>query len=232
MDQVAVAALVLGCISSLHCVGMCGPLVLALPCPQHMPKIIAALLYHSGRIAMYTIMGLLFGLAGRGIYLTGFQQSFTISLGVALLFFLVLHRFRRRAPQPQWLQQPYFYLMRAMNVFLHSKNKAGIFLMGVANGLLPCGMVYLALAGALSAQRAGAGAAFMLLYGAGTLPAMLTLHLFAMRLHVDVRNYFRKLVPYAVAATAVLLILRGLNLGIPFISPVLPTHPQQAIECH
>jgi sulfite exporter TauE/SafE len=102
----------------------------------------------------------------------------------------------------------------------------------MANGVLPCGMVYLAIAGALTASGVADSVVFMAAFGGGTLPAMLGLSLFGMHIKLSIRQQLKKAVPYVMACMAVLLILRGMNLGIPFISPVLAEAPEQAVSCH
>jgi sulfite exporter TauE/SafE len=104
--------------------------------------------------------------------------------------------------------------------------------LGMANGLLPCGMVYLAIAGALSATEFTNSVLFMSFFGFGTIPAMFILGFVGMKVNVLTRQNIRKLMPYVAVSMAVILILRGLNLGIPFISPVLAGPPPAAIVCH
>ena len=78
---------------SLHCIGMCGPLSLALP-TWHLSKskrFISLLLYQFGRIITYSLLGLIFGLAGRGFYIAGIQQLFSIILGILVLIAAILY---------------------------------------------------------------------------------------------------------------------------------------------
>ena len=102
----------------------------------------------------------------------------------------------------------------------------------MANGLLPCGMVYLAIAGALSLSEVPMGMLFMTGFGAGTLPALMALHYSGHLISLSFRQQIKKAMPIFVAGMAVLLVLRGMNLGIPFISPVLAAAPGKAIICH
>ena len=119
-----------------------------------------------------------------------------------------------------------------MSRFLQRKGMESFLLLGIVNGLLPCGMVYLAIAGALSTADTGKAVLFMGFFGAGTMPAMLVLGLFGYKLKISLRQQAKRIMPYMVSVMAVLLILRGMNLGIPFISPVLAPAPQQVITCH
>jgi sulfite exporter TauE/SafE len=231
--QVIIAGFVLGSISSLHCVGMCGPLALALPV-YHLPRLqqtTAILLYNMGRVVTYALLGLLFGLAGRSIYLAGFQQGFSILLGCMVLLFS-LPWFLGARRQVSWLQPFYRQVQQLMNRFLQSRQTSSFLWLGMANGLLPCGMVYLAVAGAVSTTQISHSVAFMFFFGTGTLPAMLALAFFKQRITLSLRLQLQKMIPWCITGMALLLILRGLNLGIPFISPLLPGTPQPAVSCH
>lgn len=119
-----------------------------------------------------------------------------------------------------------------MGRLLQSQHLHHYLLLGMANGLLPCGMVYLAIAGALSTSSVGESVLFMASFGAGTLPAMLALSLFSVHIKLTLRQQLKKVIPYVVVCMGVLLILRGMNLGIPFISPATARAPQDVISCH
>lgn len=234
MWAVMLAGLSLGLVSSLHCVGMCGPLALALPV-EHLSRgaqLLSVLLYNSGRVITYSLLGLVFGLAGRNIYLAGFQQWFSIALGMVILVLTIQYYYFRNRPQPQWMQQVYGKVHIIMGKALRSKGSGSFLLMGMANGLLPCGMVYLAIAGAVSASEVQHSVLFMALFGAGTLPAMLALSLGGFRINIEIRQQLKKAMPYIMIGMAIVLILRGMNLGIPFISPMLAGPSPEAIICH
>lgn len=232
--QALIAGLTLGLLSSFHCVGMCGPLALALPV-QHLSRgwqALAVILYNIGRASTYALLGLLFGLAGHRLYLAGWQQAFSIAAG-SLMLLLALHYFLlRNTWQPLWMKGFNRQVQRWMGYFLRSRRVSGFYMLGMANGLLPCGMVYIGLAGALSTGTAVNSTLFMTAFGMGTLPAMAALSLFGLRLSLNLRQQISKAVPYLVMAMAVILILRGMNLGIPFISPVMAQAPGEAAGCH
>lgn len=217
-----IAALSLGLLGSFHCVGMCGPIALALPVQNlsRADKFFSVLLYNLGRAFTYALFGLLFGLLGQGLFMGGFQQLVSVMLGTLILI-SVLYSYFFHKGLFQW---------HALNAFvLHMKNSFGalfrqrsagaMFLIGLLNGLLPCGLVYVAIAGAIASGHYAYGAAFMFVFGLGTLPMMLSLSLFGQFLQVKYRNLVRRSVPVFVSLMAVLMILRGLNLGIPYISP-------------
>jgi sulfite exporter TauE/SafE len=229
-----IAGFVLGSISSFHCVGMCGPLALALPV-QHLPgfrKSLSLGLYHLGRISVYAGFGLIFGLAGRGLYVAGYQQWFSVGLGLFMIFMLVQYFIYKNFPQPAFIQKVYQKIQfRMMQLWKHP-SRAGFLLLGMANGLLPCGMVYLAIAGALNTSGIDRGIFFMVFFGLGTLPPLFALSYFGSLFKRSFRNKIRQFTPYIVALMAIVLILRGLNLGIPYLSPLLGTVRTPAINCH
>lgn len=234
MLELAVSALVLGLISSFHCVGMCGPLALALPV-AHLGRgkqWLSLGLYNAGRVITYGALGLIFGLAGRKLYLAGFQQWFSIGAGLLMLVLAFQYFIRKRSVQPVWLNGFHRRVQAWMQWSLQSKHISGYLVLGMANGLLPCGMVYLAIAGALTTTQVYQGVVFMVLFGAGTLPAMMALGIFGLRADLTVRKRIKQAMPFVIGGVALLLILRGLNLGIPFISPHLSGAVADSASCH
>ncbi|TDW96704.1 sulfite exporter TauE/SafE family protein [Dinghuibacter silviterrae] len=220
------AAFLLGFAGSAHCVGMCGPLVLSMPV-RHLPEAArwrASGLYHAGRIGVYALGGLLFGLVGHQFVLAGWQQGLSIALGAGLLCKLVL-----RGPR---FKPGGLHLQKTITWLWTSPSRGKYFWMGAANGLLPCGMVYIAIAAALTSDGPVKATAFMAFFGLGTLPMLLGLQVTGRMVGMTTRQNLRRALPYLTALMAVLLILRGLNLGIPFVSPVLAGRPPQAIRCH
>jgi uncharacterized protein len=232
----------LGLISSFHCVGMCGPLALALPV-QHLTRpwrVVAILSYHAGRIGTYATLGLISGLLGRRIYLAGFQQGLSIALGTGVLLFVLAYtlngklQVKRTAAgkRPALVSKLSNRLLAWMTGLWTSPAKSKFLLLGMANGLLPCGMVYWAMAAALATAQVGEGVTLMIFFGAGTLPVLLGIHYFHRRIPLSLRSRLKKSIPFVMAIMGILLILRGLNLGIPFISPLLAHNPAQAVFCH
>lgn len=234
MWPVVIAGFALGAAGSLHCVGMCGPLSLALPV-HHLSqskKFLCLLGYQFGRIFTYSIIGLLFGVAGRRIYIAGYQQAFSITMGALILLFSCFFIFRKRVLHLKWLNGFHSFIQQQIASLLKSANGLrGFFLMGIANGLLPCGMIYVALASTLTFTTVAQSVLFMAMFGAGTLPAMMIVGYAGRLIKPTLRLTFRKMVPAIISVMGILLILRGLNLGIPFISPSLPVAPGNVIEC-
>lgn len=228
MIQSLTSAFFLGVLGSFHCVGMCGPLALALPLHElgTFRRVLAIAGYHGGRIAVYAFAGAFFGIFGRGVYLAGWQQEFSIVIGVLLVFFTLFSRFSfggLAGLRP---------LQKVIMRLWHNPRPAKFVLLGMANGLLPCGMVYLAIAGALTRASIPESAAFMACFGAGTLPLLLLLQYTGLRIALPARAGLRRVIPFVTIVVGLLLILRGLDLGIPFLSPALPASPGRPVSCH
>ena len=232
---IAITGFTLGAAGSLHCIGMCGPLSLALPVHHFSKtgKLAALLLYQAGRILTYTAIGLVFGLAGRVIYLAGYQQMFSIIMGSLILLLALLYFIQKSHYRLSFLNRFYQGVQQLIIRVLKSSTSLLSFLfLGLANGLLPCGMVYIALATSLSLSGLEESAGFMAAFGAGTLPAMMIVGYAGMLIRPELRTGFRKLVPVFVTLMGLILILRGLNLGIPYLSPELPHAPGESVNCH
>ncbi len=232
--ELILAAISLGLLGSFHCIGMCGPIALALPVHQYnsVKKYLAILLYNIGRVTTYSLLGILFGLLGQSFFIGGFQQILSISIGVILLLSVLISH-------TQWFHVPHFGFMYALinnvkqqlgNLF----NKKGLhflFIIGLLNGLLPCGLVYLGIAGAIATGHYLKGAEFMFYFGIGTIPIMYAVAFFGQFISLKFRNGIRQSMPFVVSCMALLLILRGLNLGIPYVSPEFEKNTNTVLCC-
>jgi len=211
-------AFLLGLVGSLHCAGMCGPLALALPAAGNtMPGyVLGRVAYNTGRIVTYCLLGIVFGLAGWTFLLAGLQRWVSIALGVALL--LCLFASRRLS-----LSRPVTFavnqLKSRMSVLLRRRSFAALAVLGLLNGLLPCGLVYVACAGAAATGGTMAGASYMTAFGIGTVPMMLAISLSGKLVPPSLRLKLVKTIPVCVFLLGTLLILRGMSLGIPYLSP-------------
>lgn len=225
-------AFFLGLAGSLHCVAMCGPLMLAVPL-EHTARrraIGQTLTYQAGRIGMYALLGLLFGLLGKGVALAGFQQGLSVLAGAILLaaaFFAV--EWERAAltlpgmrPFTRWVQTRIGSLMRAYP----GGATLGI---GMLNGLLPCGLVYAAVAGAISTASGWEGSLFMALFGLGTLPLLLMLVGAGQRFSPLWRRRFRFVQPALLALAGLLILSRGLHLDLSLFESAVP---KALPDCH
>lgn len=230
MEGVYWAALGLGVTTSLHCLGMCGPLALALPVGEANPFIGRAL-YNGGRIVTYATFGAAMGAIGQSVSFFGYQQWLSIACGVSLLVvYLMIYRVRLHKPEFRfpWAERVRRTLVES---FRRPPTYRRLFIIGLLNGALPCGAVYAALAAAVGTGSVAGGAGFMALFGAGTFPLMFALSLgknwtFGKKLQNGV--YLR----YATLVVAALFILRGLNLGVPYLSPQLAVSEGQAPKVH
>jgi hypothetical protein len=233
-----VAAFALGLFGSLHCVGMCGPLALALPrgSVAHRRLIAGRVLYNLGRVTTYTLLGVLFGLLGSAARIAGIQQALSIATGtIILLWLLTPKRITQRAATLSGATGGIAVLKSWFTPLFRQRSLSAQYLTGVLNGLLPCGFVYIGLAGALAQSGLLQSAAFMALFGAGTFPALLAVSLVPGLLSPNARFSIRRLLPVGTAIIAVLLIVRGLSLGIPYLSPKLTAAPsarEAAPACH
>jgi uncharacterized protein len=231
--QLIISAFSLGLLSSFHCVGMCGAIAFSLP-TQHLagPKKIAGiLLYNGGRIFMYSLIGILFGLVGRQIRIAGFQQWFSIIAGVIILLIVIQTATRKTIVHLPGFKGFNAFTQKLLVRWMKGTTVQSMFLLGMANGLLPCGLVYLAVTGSLAAGTIGGAAGFMAAFGLGTFPALFLLSYFGFMINISTRNAMRKAVPYVITCMAVLLILRGMNLNIPYVSPYFAAQSQVS-ECH
>lgn len=230
------SAFFLGLISSLHCVGMCGPIAMMLPVDRQneAKKITQMMTYHFGRLSAYASIGLIFGLLGRGFFLAGLQQKMSIIIGIIMIVIVLI-------PEKRFahynFSKPVYKIISNIKSNLGSqfKNKSykSIFTIGLLNGFLPCGMVYVALFGAIAMQSAGYGVLYMILFGIGTIPLMTIVVYVNTLLRLPFRNKIQKVIPYVAVIIGVLFILRGLGLGIPYLSPSnMSLFVQQTPNCH
>jgi uncharacterized protein len=223
MLQTAFTGFAMGVIGSFHCIGMCGPLALALPLKDDslFSKFTGALLYNSGRIVTYSLFGLAAGSIGQSFSFFGFQQGLSIIAGVLILLFVIVPKFFPSAFNNNNPGVKYFEKLRTVfGQLFFKKNQSTLFAIGFLNGLLPCGLVYLAIAGATATGKVTSAIIFMGAFGAGTLPVMWSIAFWGNFINVNIRQRIRKLYPYMMMLMACLLILRGMGLGIPYISPV------------
>lgn len=233
MPYIIVLALVTGMVGSLHCVGMCGPLVLGLPfytLPKH-KAYVAMFLYNVGRAISYSFLGLLIGLVGNFASIIGWLQALSVVSGIVI----VLLSFSQISflPKFYWLAKFQALISKALAKAVHNNNIGSFFKIGLLNGLLPCGLVYIALLTSLALGSVTKSTLFMFFFGIGTFPLMLSLLLLNYKLSLNFRNQLQKIIPVFAVCIGCILILRGLNLNIPFLSPQLTfENGKPAVSCH
>ncbi|TJY36188.1 sulfite exporter TauE/SafE family protein [Pontimicrobium aquaticum] len=220
------SALALGLLGSFHCVGMCGPIAFMLPVDRtnSLKKVTQISIYHFGRLLSYSIIGLIFGLVGKGLYIFGLQQQLSIIIG-ALMILVVLIPYQTFNKYN--FSKPIFKLITkvksALGKELQKKTPDTFLTIGFLNGFLPCGLVYMAVFAAIASGNALQGSLYMLFFGLGTIPLMTTAIYFSQFLKGNIRQRIQQTIPVFIVIIGVLFILRGLGLGIPYISPA-PIH--------
>jgi sulfite exporter TauE/SafE len=229
------SAFILGLFGSMHCLGMCGPIALALPLNRSSKTqaLLGALTYNLGRILTYAILGLVFGQIGRAFSLIGLQRWVSIGAGILLLVYVLFTYFIKiqSNPFPFWTIG-IGRLKGSLQKQFKKRSLTSLLSIGLLNGLLPCGFVYFALVGAIGMATAIEGAGFMALFGLGTAPLMLAVNLLGNQIGARARRRFNQAIPIVLTVFAVLFIVRGLSLGIPFLSPIIDSAEPLSSGCH
>ncbi|MFI1745491.1 sulfite exporter TauE/SafE family protein [Thalassobellus sediminis] len=231
-----ISAFFLGLLGSFHCIGMCGPIAFMLPLDRtnEFKKIYQITIYHFGRLLAYSIIGLVFGLIGKSLYIFGFQQQLSITIGVLMILVVLI-------PQKTFnkfnFSKPIYKLISkvksALGQALKRKTADTFLTIGFLNGFLPCGLVYMALFAAIAGGNALNGSLYMAVFGLGTIPLMTSAIYLSNFLKGSVRQKIQKAIPVFVILIGALFILRGLGLGIPYISPALTNETvTSSINCH
>lgn len=233
MLQLIVAAFTMGLLGSFHCVGMCGPLALSLPLSTNTEwsKFSGAFLYNTGRMLTYSVFGLVFGLIGKSASLFGYQQWLSILLGVLIISFVILPKRISAFNNKNFITVFFDKIRSGLGELFSRKNYSSLFFIGILNGLLPCGLVYMAAAAAVATGDIADSILFMAFFGLGTLPIMWSLAFFGNYVSIGIRQKIRRVYPYMMMMIGCLLILRGMGLGIPYISPEMKAEKKNIIEC-
>ena len=215
-------ALVLGLAGSFHCIGMCGPIAFVIPVDRSFKSklFFQIFLYNFGRLITYSFIGLLFGFIGKGLYLAGFQQRLSVLMGILMIALVLIpvslfNKFNFSKPLYKIISK----VKSKLRIYLNKKSNKALFLIGFFNGFLPCGLVYMALMGSISTGNAFQGALYMALFGLGTIPMMTAAIVLGNFVNLSLRKKIQNIIPAFVVIIGLLFILRGLGLGIPYISP-------------
>lgn len=213
---------VIGLLGSLHCIGMCGPIALALPTgPGKSIRFYSGrLLYNFGRVITYSVFGLIFGLIGKNLAVVGLQRWVSIISGVLIIIIVLLPSAAKtglimKLPFGKATQK----IKEAFGNLFRKGSLSSMLFIGIVNGLLPCGFVYVGIAGALAVGDVGMGVVYMALFGLGTIPVMFVTSVAGNFISIGIRQKLTKIIPVLAILLAVLFILRGMNLGIMYISP-------------
>ena len=226
-----ITGLSLGILGSMHCVGMCGPIALSLPVHQLPPvqKYANIFLYNIGRAFTYAMMGAVLGFLGSSCEIFGLQQALSIGGGVLILILAAIYYLR-----PGWVGSTAWSAKvsnKLGQLMRKDKSYGTYFSIGILNGFLPCGLVYMALISAFATGAVWKGSVLMFFFGLGTIPMMAGIMIAGKWIKPSVKNLFRKLVPFWIVTLGIIMILRGMNLGIPYISPTYNSDTQCVENC-
>ena len=230
------SAIIFGLLGSFHCIGMCGPIAFMLPVDRtnNAKRILQVSFYHIGRLVTYGILGLLFGFLGKGFYLFGFQQYLSIFIGVIMILMIVLPK---KTINKFSITKPIYKILSGvknrLGKELKKKRMDTFFTIGFLNGFLPCGLVYMAIFASMATGNMIEGSLYMILFGLGTIPLMTAFVYLGNFTTGLVRKRIQQFIPVAVVVIEVLFILRGMGLGIPYVSPI---HVHEMVDggqmCH
>ena len=230
------SAFIFGLISSFNCIGMCGPIAMMLPVDRsnEAKKITQIITYHIGKLTAYGTLGLIFGLLGRSFYLAGMQQQLSIIVGILMILVAVIPE---KVFAKYNFSKPIYRVITKVKSSLGQqfKNKSykSLFTIGLLNGFLPCGMVYVAIFGAIAMQSVSLGVLYMLLFGIGTIPMLTAVIYISNVLSFSFRGTLQKIIPVVAVVIGMLFIIRGLGLDIPYLSPSnMSLFVQSEANCH
>lgn len=230
------SALIFGLLGSFHCVGMCGPIAFMLPVSREskLKKFFQIFLYHGGRLLAYSIIGLAFGIVGKSLNLFGFQQQLSIAVGLLMITVILLpaakfQKYNFSRPLTMFIGR----IKTSLGAAFKKKTADTFFTIGFLNGFLPCGLVYMAVFGAVATGSIRQGSLYMLLFGLGTVPLMTSAIYFSGMLNKISRQKINKLIPVFVVVVGILFVIRGLGLDIPYLSPApIVEMASSNISCH
>lgn len=230
------SAFILGLLGSLHCVGMCGPIAFMLPVDRtnSVRKIMQTMTYHLGRLLSYSLIGLFFGFVGNSLYIFGIQQQLSIIIGILMIVLILIpakmvNTFHFSRPIYKVISK----VKTALGKALKKKTPDTFLTIGFLNGFLPCGLVYMAVFASLTTGQAYLGSLYMVLFGMGTIPLMTSAIYLGKILNSKVKQRIQKAIPIFVVIIGLLFIVRGMGLGIPYLSPApLADMASGAVDCH
>ncbi len=214
-------AFLLGFLGSFHCVGMCGPIALAVGGVNKNKFLGNKILYHFGRSFTYAMLGLVVGSLGFSLALAGVQQGLSIGMGILILVLAISFKNSERILSTSFFSKFVNWIKQTLGKKLRSGKPIAYFTTGLVNGLLPCGMVYMALVAALALQNPFLGATYMFFFGMGTIPLLLALMISGNLFSIVKREKIQSAIPYLGALIGIIFIFRGLGLDLGGFSPDL-----------
>ena len=230
------SAILLGLLSSFHCIGMCGPIAMMLPIDRsnQTKKTIQIFLYHLGKLTAYASLGFLFGVIGKSFFIAGLQQQLSIVMGLLMILFTIVpEKVVARYNFSKPVYKLILFVKTSLGKQFKNKSYRSIFTIGLLNGYLPCGMVYMALFAAVAMQTISNSTLYMILFGLGTIPMLSVVVYIAHILSPTNKNTIQKAIPIVTIAIGMLFIIRGLGLDIPYLSPSnMSLFIQAETDCH
>ena len=230
------SAFILGLLGSFHCIGMCGPIAFLLPVDRtnSVKKVVQIFTYHLGRILAYGLIGLFFEFVGKSLYIFGWQQQLSIAIGIIMIALIVIPS---RLVNKYSISKPIYLgiskVKSALGKALKKKTPDTFLTIGFLNGFLPCGLVYMAVFASITMGQTLLGSFYMILFGIGTIPLMTSAIYLGKFLNIKARQKIQKAIPAFVVIIGILFVIRGLGLGIPFLSPApMVDMASSAIDCH
>jgi uncharacterized protein len=226
-------ALAMGLTGSLHCAGMCGPIVWVMPF-QHLhgaKRWVGVGLYHLGRISIYALGGFVLH-SFKSLFHPQWQQYVSIVMGAILLIggvvsFIPSAKLRFQLP---WSNA----VRNSFGKFISNPGLLTLLAAGLMNGLLPCGLEYMALSLSVSATTATDAILYMYAFGIGTLPVLLAITILKTKLRFTNVAIMKRMVPVLLLVFGIVFMVRGMNLGIPYLSPKVEMQQNEikASCCH
>lgn len=227
MFAVYLGALLLGLGSSFHCLGMCGPLVMAVPmkASKSTNRIFGMTQYFFGKTLTYALLGLLVGFLGISIQAFKGMQVLSVLSGVVIVM-IAWGQFSKKRLGVVFQQKMSRITGKSIRKLFQSNLPFKTLFFGMINGLLPCGVVYVALINSLLAGSPTSSALAMFFFGIGTLPVLALTKVLSTKLKWNTSRW----TPVFITLVGIMIIFRGLNLGIPYLSPKINTHIVQNDE--
>ena len=238
MWQVIAVGFSLGLLGSVHCIGMCGPIALAIPVHNLPPfqRYAGIVLYNAGRVITYVFLGLIFSVIGQQLFIGNYQRMLSITIGVMIIVVLLLNILFRKQVYTFPLYRKFINrLQSSMAVFMRREHSLfSLLAIGFLNGWLPCGLVYIAISGAVALSDPAKGMLFMFGFGISTMPLMLSVSFLGNKFIKPYRLEIQRIMPVLIFCMGMLFILRGMNLGIPYLSPKIEqtSNGTDASCCH
>lgn len=220
--MIYLSSFLLGIGSSWHCLGMCGPLVMSVPFPKKNQSFLTKALYFVGKALAYALLGLIIGFFGMKSLWGSSQRYISIFAGILIVLMVIFPVFI-----PKTFNYPFKKTFNQIFQKVKTQPKLWHFFgLGFLNGLLPCGMVYMALLIALASGNVIHAAVSMMLFGLGTIPMLWVVTYVKDRIKNSFQAQFKMITVSLGLIAGTMLILRGMNLGIPYLSPHIDTTEQ------